>query len=69
MAKKFIITYEVNHAYSIEDIWPDGDAPENPTVADVKKVLDECGSVEQVVLDWEMIDPCAKFSVYEFRTP
>jgi hypothetical protein len=36
----------------IHDIWPDGDAPDNPTVQDVVAVMRRCGSRSQVLSDW-----------------
>ena len=38
----------------VEDIWPDGDAPENPTVADVLAVIAKCGGTERVLRDWDL---------------
>lgn len=36
----------------ITGIWPDGDAPENPTVDDVLKVIAQLGGAEKVMEDW-----------------
>lgn len=36
----------------IENIWPDGDAPENPTAEDVAAVMEKCGGRRRVMDDW-----------------
>lgn len=48
---------------SVSDVWPDGDAPENPTAADVAAVMDRYGAW-RVINDWcllpdgfDVIDP------------
>jgi hypothetical protein len=38
----------------VEDIWPDGDAPENPTVDEVLEVIRKCGGVRTVIRDWDL---------------
>jgi hypothetical protein len=37
-------------------IWPDKDAPENWTAADVKAVMESCGSKWRVIDDWNLVD-------------
>lgn len=54
--KKFQLSYTINVVLSVDDIWPDGDAPENPTVADVEKVIDACGGWQRIVSDWNLDD-------------
>ncbi len=39
MSKRFIFSVQVDHILSVDEIWPDGDAPENPTAEDVKSVF------------------------------
>lgn len=54
-AKSFQFEFDGDHYLTIEQIWPDGDAPENPTVDDVIAVLQKsCGSVSRVIGDWEL---------------
>lgn len=56
-AKKFSISIGGEYTLSVEDIWPDGDAPENPTSADVAAAIDEdCIDVASLIKDWNM--PC-----------
>ena len=43
------------HDLTVRQIWPDGDAPENPTVEDVIKVMRECArSADVLVRDWDL---------------
>jgi hypothetical protein len=37
--KRFIFSVQVDHVLSIDDIWPDGDAPEDPTPEDAREVF------------------------------
>jgi hypothetical protein len=39
MNKSFNINIEFDATFSIEELWPDGDAPENPTIEDVKNLI------------------------------
>jgi hypothetical protein len=48
----FSINYDVT--YSVEEIWPDGDAPESPTLDDVMAVIVKCGGKRRVLEDWSM---------------
>lgn len=50
----FTISYEVEETLSLEDLWPDGDAPENPTVDDVIGIMRKSGSVINWMRDWGM---------------
>jgi hypothetical protein len=50
----FSITCEV--ALDVDQIWPDGDAPQDPTVKDVLKVIDRCGGKAKIIDDWSLID-------------
>lgn len=54
MKKYFSVTIESE--ISSEEVWPDGDAPENPTAEDVAKVMRGCGNETTVVNDWFLID-------------
>lgn len=39
-----------------EEIWPDGDAPENPTVEDVLEQMQKSGSKENFMSSWNLGD-------------
>lgn len=45
-------TYDV--VLSEDEIWPDNDAPPNPSVNDVKEVMDSCGSPDVIIRDWSL---------------
>jgi hypothetical protein len=40
---------------SEDEIWPDGDGPAEPTLADVKAVMEKCGSEGSVLEDWNLM--------------
>ena len=48
----FCIHIETDVELCTSDIWPDGDAPENPTTLDVAKAMEECGNKRTVLDDW-----------------
>ena len=52
--KKFIISIISRHVLTEEDLWPDGDAPPNPTVSDVEALIYECGGPEAIITEWNM---------------
>lgn len=39
-----------------EDFWPEGEAPENPTVEDVLAMIQIAGGLRGVFLDWSLCD-------------
>jgi hypothetical protein len=42
-------------ALEVEDVWPDGDAPDNPTAADVAEVLRGSGhSIASIATEWNL---------------
>lgn len=38
----------------VRDIWPDGDAPANPTVEDVIALMLKSGSLSRLIDDWNL---------------
>ena len=56
MAKRFIFSIQVDHVLSIDEIWPDGDAPEDPTAEDAREVfLSQChGGIGPTLDDWNI---------------
>jgi hypothetical protein len=51
--KTFRVSITGDHILSTGDIWPDGDAPENPTADDVAEVMRNASSTpERLCLDW-----------------
>lgn len=41
---------------TVAEVWPDGDAPENPTGEDVANVMRKHGGFHGVVSDWSLLD-------------
>lgn len=39
---------------TLSEIWPDGNAPENPTAEDVMAEIRKSGSVSSFISDWNM---------------
>ena len=53
--KTFQIEITGFHNLTVSQIWPDGDAPANPTVEDVIAVMRSCAhSAQQLTSDWEL---------------
>lgn len=50
----FSVTLESDNQLSVDDVWPDGDAPDNPTTEDVIKAIKEVGSAGRLILEWGM---------------
>lgn len=51
--RTFSIEINIAESFTVEEIWPDGDAPENPTVEDVKEVFFRGRrSVHATCADW-----------------
>lgn len=53
--KTFTIRIEGQHLLTVDEIWPDGDAPENPTVSDVvARIKKSCAGAYDLVYDWNL---------------
>lgn len=52
----FLVTISDYIEMTVEDIWPDGDGPENPTDEDVATAMREYGSKQRVLRDWELLN-------------
>lgn len=50
--KRFSVYVDGIFDLRVEDIWPDGNAPENPTAEDAAEVMRRCGSWNLVLGDW-----------------
>lgn len=51
----FQFDLDLSTTLTVDDIWPDGDAPENPTVAEVIAVVRNDGPLRNFVRDWEFL--------------
>jgi hypothetical protein len=58
--RKVEITVDFRSTLTIGDVWPDGDAPENPTSMDVARIvragIDDAGSVAAWLREWNLED-------------
>lgn len=52
----FHFSIEADVSLGVEDIWPDGNAPENPTLEHVLEVIKKDGGARRVLEDWNLID-------------
>lgn len=57
---KFYIELTTTGVLDVDEIWPDGDAPVEPTVADVQELIEEEG-LRTVMRDWGFEDGLALF--------
>jgi hypothetical protein len=51
----FTIHIEADYFLTLNEIWPDGDGPDDPTAKDVKAAMEACGSKREVLRDWGML--------------
>ena len=56
MTKKFRVTYTIDVTLDEADIWPDGDAPANPTAADVVRLIRKEGGFPKIIDEWNLDD-------------
>lgn len=52
--KTFRLTYTMTCDLDLGEIWPDEDAPSNPTAADVEAVIKRSGGWVAVLKDWDL---------------
>lgn len=64
--KQFVFSVSGSVTLSVDEIWPDGDAPENPTADDVRCVIAEEGGFGRVLGDWSLED-AFDFDVFEIQ--
>lgn len=55
MTASISINIEANTDLSVSDMWPDGDAPANPTASDVVQLLLD-GGLRSNLRDWSLLD-------------
>jgi len=63
--KRFQITFTVEATLDADQIWPDGDAPENPTADNVRELIENEGGILRVIDDWNLADSHADYEVDE----
>lgn len=64
-AARFQIIFTVDATLDIYDLWPDDDAPENPTAEDVRALIEAGGGILQVTKDWNLADRHSEYDVIE----
>jgi len=52
--KRFQIIYIVDATLDADALWPDGDAPENPTADDVRELIENEGGILRVIDEWNL---------------
>lgn len=63
---QFFLSYNIEAQFTVDELWPDGDAPEHPTVEDVHRLIEECGGLERVIDEWDLIERGATFDITEW---
>jgi hypothetical protein len=56
--RKFLISFP-DVELSVDEVWPDGDAPEDPTPGDVIEQMRGYGGVTRVISAWQLIESLA----------
>jgi len=57
LREQFMLSFEGSCTLKIEEIWPDGDAPKNPTVDDVvKRIKEDARSPGELLSEWLLED-------------
>jgi hypothetical protein len=57
----FTISFDGAVTLTEDEIWPDGDAPENPTPLDAKRVMEAHGHKMRTLHDWGLTDDLAVY--------
>lgn len=52
--QQFLVRVEACFFTDVDEVWPDGDAPENPTTENVIAVLLRAGSFVDFVREWTL---------------
>ena len=52
----FNFRIEADVDLTLDEIWPDGDAPDNPTVDDVIAIVERTPNLSRMLNDWNLMD-------------
>lgn len=66
MSKTFRLMIEGAVDLPVSALWPDGDAPSDPTPGDVCALVERCGGLLKVIEDWNL-EPKFKLPVTPLR--
>jgi hypothetical protein len=67
--KRFRLSYTMTADLTVEQLWPDGDAPAEPTARDVELLILKDGGWPRVLIDWSLDDEEGFGHVFEVETP
>lgn len=51
---KFKVQFDGSVEMTVDEVWPDGDAPENPTAKDVAIKMRRTGTVASLLSEWNL---------------
>ena len=54
----FRLSLRVDVCLTAQQLWPDGDGPEHPTIADVRTLLEEEGGCLNALRKWDPLSTC-----------
>ena len=63
--KRFQIIFTVEATLDADALWPDGDAPEEPTAEAVRELIKSEGGILRVINEWNLADRYADYEVDE----
>lgn len=55
MAEGFTVSLSGNVEMSVKEVWPDGDAPDNPTAEDVVEQMKREGTIPRMLENWNLL--------------
>jgi hypothetical protein len=62
--KKFKLRYVVECELTVEDLWPDGDAPESPSNLHVRELIRRDGGILNVLNEWNLHQTSSVWDVW-----
>ena len=62
--KKFKLSYVVQCELTVDDLWPDGGAPEKPTPMHVRELIRRDGGIYEVLNEWNLHQTSASWDVW-----
>jgi hypothetical protein len=65
--KKFKLRYVVECELTVEDLWPDGGAPENPSAIHVRELVRKDGGILEVLNSWNLHQTSSAWDVWEVK--
>jgi hypothetical protein len=68
MVKKFDVSFYGDFVLSTDEIWPDGDAPQNPTPKDVIEAMKQSARFKAALLDDWNLEKDLHVQVYDGKS-